>query len=85
MTDVTFIQRLLHDTYIKNVGKGLLLGVFLLPAGNVNAENKSISSLWKDFATAQTKDQPKTAIAILQRIQVKAEQRKSYGDLLMAL
>lgn len=41
--------------------------------------------MWKEFNAAIGKDQPRTALTVLQRIRQKAEAQKSYGNLLKAM
>lgn len=41
--------------------------------------------MWKEFNTALTNDRPRTAIEVLQRIEQKAVEQKSYGHLLKAM
>ncbi len=43
------------------------------------------TSLWKQVEKAQEKDQPKTALSAVKKIEAKAEKEKHYGNLLAAL
>ena len=43
------------------------------------------ASLWKQVEKAQEKDQPKTALSAIKKIETKAEKEKHYGNLLAAL
>ena len=43
------------------------------------------TSLWKQVEKAQEKDQPKTALSAVKKIETKAEKEKHYGNLLAAL
>ena len=43
------------------------------------------SSLWKQVEKAQEKDQPKTALSAVKKIETKAEKEKHYGHLFAAL
>ena len=43
------------------------------------------TSLWKQVEKAQEKDQPKTALSAIKKIETKAEKEKHYGNLLAAL
>ena len=51
----------------------------------LSVQAESYSALWKQYKSAEEKDQPKTAIAVLRKIQKKAQGEKSYGNLLAAL
>lgn len=46
---------------------------------------QSYSSLWKQVKTAEEKDQPKSALAAIEKIERKAEKGQDYGNLLAAL
>ncbi len=46
---------------------------------------QSYDALWKQYRGFADKDQPKSALAILEKIKTKAEKEKSYGNLLAAL
>ncbi len=48
------------------------------------AKADSFNSLWKQYHVAQDNDQPRTQLSIAERIELKAEKDKSYGDLLAA-
>ena len=43
------------------------------------------ASLWKIVEKAQEKDQPKTALSAVKKIETKAEKEKHYGHLFAAL
>ena len=43
------------------------------------------TSLWKQVEKAQEKDQPKTALSAVKKIETKAEKEKHYGHLFAAL
>ena len=43
------------------------------------------TSLWKQVEKAQEKDQPKTALSAVKKIEAKAEKEKHYGHLFAAL
>lgn len=43
------------------------------------------TSLWKQVEKAQEKDQPKTALSAIKKIEIKAEKEKHYGHLFAAL
>lgn len=45
---------------------------------------QSYDSLWKEFKKANEKDQPRSAIAVLQKVREKAEKERQYGHLLAA-
>ncbi|MBQ2534998.1 MAG: hypothetical protein II546_06040, partial [Prevotella sp.] len=49
------------------------------------AEAQSFTSLWKQVKTAEDKDQPKSALAAIEKIERKAEKGQDYGNLLAAL
>lgn len=68
-----------------HIEKKLLCGALALSLGIVPTMADPFSEMWKEYNTAVEKDQPRTALAVLQRIQRKAEQQKSYGNLLSAL
>lgn len=65
----------------KTVVAMLALVAWLLPA---IAFADSYSSLWKQFDRAAAKDQPRTQLAVLQKIAGKAEAERAYGQLLKA-
>ena len=46
---------------------------------------QSFSSLWKQVKTAEEKDQPKSALEAIHKIERKAEKEGSYGNLLAAM
>ncbi len=46
---------------------------------------QSYDALWKQYRGFADKDQPKSALVILEKIKTKAEKEKSYGNLLAAL
>ncbi len=46
---------------------------------------QSYDTLWKQYRSFADKDQPKSALVILEKIKTKAEREKSYGNLLAAL
>ena len=46
---------------------------------------QSYDALWKQYKGFADKDQPKSALVILEKIKTKAEKEKSYGNLLAAL
>ena len=46
---------------------------------------QSYDALWKQYKGFADKDQPKSALVILEKIKSKAEKEKSYGNLLAAL
>ena len=46
---------------------------------------QSYDALWKQYRGFADKDQPKSALTILEKIKTKAEKEKSYGNLLAAL
>ncbi len=60
----------------------MIVGVMAM-ALFVQAE--SYSALWNQYKAAEDKDQPKTAIAVLRKIQKMAQKDRSYGNLLAAL
>ena len=71
--------------FAAKVVKGVVMGLMMATSGVACGDNVTIKKLWEDYSAAEKKDLPKTAIAILHHIQDKAEQRKSYGDLLYAM
>lgn len=68
-----------------HIEKKFLCGALALSLGTAPVMADPFSGMWKEYNTAVEKDQPRTALAVLQRIQHKAEQQKSYGNLLCAL
>ena len=46
---------------------------------------QSYDALWKQYRGFADKDQPKSALVVLEKIKTKAEKEKSYGNLLAAL
>ena len=50
----------------------------------MNIFSQSYDTLWKQFSTAESKDQPRTQIEILQKIIAKAQKERQYGHLLKA-
>jgi len=68
-----------------HIEKKFLCGALALSLGTAPVMADPFSGMWKEYNAAVKKDQPRTALAVLQRIQRKAEQRKSYGNLLSAL
>lgn len=71
--------------FAAKVAKGVVMGLMIATSGTACGTNVTIKKLWNDYSAAEKKDLPKTAIAILHRIQAKAGQQKSYGDLLYAM
>lgn len=71
--------------FAAKAAKGVVMGLMIATSGMAYGGNVTMKKLWNDYSAAEKKDHPKTAIAILHRIQAKAEQRKSYGDLLYAM
>lgn len=64
--------------------KILTILLFSVLALTMSAQG-NYSSLWKQYEKAQEKDQPKTALAAVKKIETKAEKEKHYGQLLAAL
>ena len=60
-----------------------IFAITLLALTRVSAQ--SIDALWKQFQKAQSADQPRTAIACLQKIEDKSVKEKQYGHLIVAL
>ena len=58
----------------------LFLGVIL----SMNIFSQSYDQLWKQYSTAESKDQPRTQIEVLQKIISKAQNERQYGQLLKA-
>ena len=54
-----------------------------VPTGRVLAQ--SYTSLWKKVHEAEEKDQPKSALSYIQKIERKADKEQSYGNLLAAM
>lgn len=71
--------------FAAKAAKGVVMGLMIVTSGMAYGDNVTMKKLWNDYSAAQKKDHPKTAIAILHRIQAKAERQKSYGDLLYAM
>lgn len=63
--------------------KTVLLQAFLLVSTFVSAQN--YASMWKSVQDSRDKDQPKTALSHIQKIEKKAEKERSYGNLFAAL
>lgn len=71
--------------FAAKAAKGVVMGLMIATSGMAYGDNVTMKKLWNDYSAAEKKDHPKTAIAILHRIQAKAERQKSYGDLLYAM
>ena len=62
-----------------------LTATLCLLAAATTLHAESYTGLWNQYKTATDKDQPKTAISVLRKIQKKATGEKSYGNLLAAM
>ena len=60
-----------------------IMVVFLVATMMLAAQ--SFTSLWKQVKVAEEKDQPKSALAAIEKIERKAEKEQSYGNLLAAM
>lgn len=58
--------------------------IMVLAAIPMNMNAQGYAQLWKQVTTAQQKDLPQTQLEVLQRIEDKARQERSYGNLLKA-
>lgn len=65
--------------------KRILTILLLNVLASVVSAQGDYTSLWKQFEKAQEKDQPKTALAAVRKIGLKAEKEKHYGQLFAAL
>ena len=62
--------------------------IYILPVllmTSIMMSAASFSSLWKKVSEAEEKDQPKTALNYIIKIEQKAEKEQNYGNLLAAI
>ncbi len=64
--------------------KKIILTLFVATLAGVQAKGDSYDALWKQAAAMQGKDLPKSEMAVMERIIIKATQRRDYGQLLAA-
>ena len=65
--------------------KNFVLSIVLMMCVGTTVLAQSFDTLWKQYRGFADKDQPKSALSVLQKIKDKAEREKSYGNMLAAL